>query len=87
MTDVTIYTTIFCPFCWRAKKLLKAKGVDFKEIDVTMDPGGRRAMTERARGQRTVPQIFAGDRHVGDSDELYALEAAGELDAILGASR
>ena len=86
MTDVTIYTTMFCPYCWRAKGLLADKGVAFDEIDVTMSPARRREMAELAGGQRSVPQIFIGDRHVGGSDELMALELAGKLDAMLGAA-
>jgi glutaredoxin 3 len=83
MAEVKIYTTLFCPFCWRAKALLKEKGVEFEEIDVTLNPGARRHMMERAEGRRTVPQIFIDGRPIGGSDELEALEAAGELDAAL----
>lgn len=83
MAEVEIYTTMFCPYCFRAKGLLKHKGVSFQEIDVTMDPGGRRAMTERAGGRTSVPQIFIGGQHVGGSDELYALEQSGRLDPML----
>ena len=70
MAEVTIYTSPYCGFCFRAKHLLDAKGVNYNEIDVTADPDLRRAMTERAGGRRTVPQIFIGDLHVGGSDEL-----------------
>jgi glutaredoxin 3 len=87
MADVTIYTTIFCPYCWRAKKLLADKGIDFEEIDVTMRPGDRRHMTELAGGSSTVPQIFVGAHHVGGSDELYALDVAGELEPLLEAGQ
>jgi glutaredoxin 3 len=83
MSDVTIYTTMFCSYCRAAKRLLGEKGIDFTEIDVTMDPAKREEMIERAGGLRTVPQIFIGSRHVGGSDELYALEARGKLDALL----
>ena len=83
MARVEIYATMFCPFCYRAKQLLEAKGVDYEELDVTMRPGLRREMTERAAGQNSVPQIFIDDVHVGGCDELYALEAAGKLDPLL----
>lgn len=83
MSDVTIYTTMFCSYCGAAKRLLGEKGIAFTEIDVTMDPAKREEMIERAGGLRTVPQIFIGPRHVGGSDELYALEARGKLDALL----
>jgi glutaredoxin 3 len=85
MADVTIYTTMMCPFCYRAKDLLKSKGVAFKEIDVGMDPDLRDQMTKRANGGYTVPQIFVGETHVGGCDELYALERAGRLDPLLAA--
>lgn len=86
MAEVTIYTTMFCGYCWRAKKLLSRKGVDFEEIDVTLDPGARGRMTERAGGNTSVPQIFVGSRHIGGSDELEALEMAGRLDPLLEAA-
>jgi glutaredoxin 3 len=62
---VTIYTTAMCPYCHAAKQLLKKKGIAYDEIDVSFDPAGRRAMTERAGGRQTVPQIFVGATHVG----------------------
>jgi glutaredoxin 3 len=74
---------MFCPYCLAAKRLLKNKGADFTEIDVTMNSTRRNAMMERAGGRRTVPQVFIDERHVGGSDELHALEARGELDALL----
>lgn len=80
---VEIYTTMFCPYCHSAKRLLKKKGVEYTEIDVTMKYELREKMTRRAGGRRTVPQIFIGEHHVGGSDELHALEAGGELDALL----
>ena len=83
MASVEIYTTMFCPYCLAAKRLLKNKGVDFTEIDVTMNSTRRNAMMERAGGRRTVPQVFIGAYHVGGSDDLHALEARGELDALL----
>ena len=84
MAKVEIYTTFFCPFCWRAKSLLKKKGVAFEEIDVDGNAALRAEMTERSGGGRTVPQIFIDGRAVGGSDELAALEASGELDRLLG---
>lgn len=83
MPAVTIYTTPYCPYCLRAKALLKRKGVTFEEIDVSESPDLRQAMVARAGGSYTVPQIFVGDRHIGGSDELHALDANGELDPIL----
>jgi glutaredoxin 3 len=84
MPNVKIYTTPICPYCYRAKALLKRKGAAYEEIDVFMDPDARREMETKAQGRYTVPQIFIGDQHVGGCDDLYALEQAGELDAILG---
>jgi len=84
MTRIEIYTTMFCGYCARAKKLLEHKGVAFVEIDVSMDADKRREMAERSGGRRTVPQIFVGGAHIGDSQELHALERAGRLDSILG---
>ena len=81
--SVTIYTTPWCPYCNRAKALLRRKGVAFDEIDVSGDAETRRAMTARADGRTSVPQIFIGARHVGGSDDLHALDAAGGLDPLL----
>lgn len=86
MADVVIYTTMFCPYCHAAKRLLNEKGVAFEEIDVTMKPSERAAMRDRAGGRNTVPQIFIGETHVGGCDELHALERQGRLDDLLGAS-
>ncbi|MBT6119734.1 MAG: glutaredoxin 3 [Rhodospirillaceae bacterium] len=86
MAKVEIYTTMMCPFCFRALKLLKSKGVDFTEIDVTFHPGLRRKMTDRADGRRSVPQIFIDGEGIGGSDELADLDASGELDAKLEAA-
>ncbi len=83
MKSVRIYTTPFCPYCVRAKSLLKKKGVAFEEVDVMMDSGAREEMEDRTGGARTVPQIFIGDTHVGGCDELYALENQGKLDPLL----
>ena len=83
MPKVEIYTTPTCPYCHAAKRLLTKKGVNFTEIDVSRDPDLRLAMTNRAGGRRTVPQIFIGDRHVGGSDDLHLLDHEGRLDALL----
>ena len=83
MRPVTIYTKPWCGFCRRAKGLLDRKGVAFDEVDLTREPDREAEMTERAGGRRTVPQVFVGDVHVGGSDDLAALEARGELDALL----
>lgn len=85
MATIDIYTTPTCPFCIAAKALLTRKGVSFNEIDVSRAPDLRAAITERAGGRRTVPQIFIGDRHIGGSDELHALERSGRLDPLLTA--
>lgn len=83
MARVEIYTTQFCPFCVRAKSLLKQKGVHFEEIDVGDDPNLRAAMIERAGGRRTVPEIFINGRIIGGYDDLKALDDAGGLDPLL----
>ncbi|EBA04871.1 Glutaredoxin, GrxC [Rhodobacteraceae bacterium HTCC2150] len=83
MQQVEIYTTQLCGFCHRAKGLLKSKGVSFTEYDVSRDAAKRQEMMQRAKGGRTVPQIFIGGKHVGGSDELAALERGGKLDKIL----
>ncbi|MCE3233133.1 MAG: grxC [Rickettsiaceae bacterium] len=82
MPDITIYTTTICPYCVRAKSLLQKKGAKYTEIDAT-DPDVRTNMVEKAGGKRTVPQIFIGEKHIGGCDDLYALDAKGELDALL----
>ena len=86
MAKIEIYTTPICPYCMRAKALLKRKGVAFDEIDVTMIPGAREEMVNRSGGKRTVPQIFIAGEGIGGSDELYALESQGTLDRLLAAS-
>ena len=81
--QVDIYTKFGCGFCFRAKRLLDEKGVEYNEFDITMGGPKRDEMRERAPGAMTVPQIFVGDTHVGGSDELAALEREGKLDALL----
>jgi glutaredoxin 3 len=80
-----MYTKMFCPYCARAKRLLADKGVEVEEYDITLGGAKRDEMMSRASGRHTVPQIFIGDRHIGGSDDLAALEAAGELDPLLQA--
>jgi glutaredoxin 3 len=80
--SVKIYTTPYCSYCVRAKRLLERKAIPFEEIDVAGDDEARIALAERT-GLRTVPQIFIGEEHVGGSDDLHALEAQGKLDALL----
>lgn len=82
MSKVEIFATRFCPYCHAAKSLLNKKGVEYSEIDVS-DPDARAAMTQKANGRRTVPQIFVGDTHVGGYDDMAALDRAGKLDPLL----
>jgi glutaredoxin 3 len=82
---IVVYSTLLCPYCHRAKALLRQKGIAFTEIDVGMDVEKRNEMTKRA-GRHTVPQIFVGDRHVGGCDDLYALDDQGKLDSLLTGS-
>lgn len=83
MPRVEIYTKFLCPYCSRAKSLLKSKGVAVEEIDITMGGPDRAVMLERAVGQTTVPQIFINGTHIGGSDDLAALDRAGGLDPLL----
>jgi len=83
MPPIVVYTTPFCSYCVSAKALLRRKGIDFTEINVAGAPDRRAEMVERANGLTTVPQIFIGSDHVGGCDELYALDGAGRLDALL----
>lgn len=85
MPPVTIYTTSWCPYCKAAKSLLDRKSVGYEEIDVEGKPGLRQEMAARAGGRTSVPQIFIGDKHVGGSDDIHALDARGELDGLLAA--
>ena len=80
---VIMYTTSWCPYCARVRSLLGSKNVTIEEIDIEAAPEKRAEMQNRS-GRRTVPQIFIGDHHVGGSDDLLALEAAGKLDGLLG---
>lgn len=85
MPKIEIYTTPFCGFCHAAKRLLSSKGVEFTEFDLLKQPDLRDEMLQRSNGERTVPQIFIGETHVGGCDELYALDRAGNLDPLLNA--
>jgi glutaredoxin 3 len=84
MKKVRVYTTTYCGYCEMAKNLLRRKGVDFEEIDVTGDDEARARLVEMSGGLRTVPQIFIGDTHVGGFDRLAELEKSGRLDQMLG---
>ena len=81
--EVVIYTTMFCPYCHSAKALLQKKNVEFQEIKVDGDRAARHAMSERAGGRSSVPQVFIAGQHVGGCDDLYALDASGELEIKL----
>jgi len=84
MAKVVMYSTAVCPYCIRAEQLLKRKGVvDIDKIRVDLEPTRREEMLARSNGQRTVPQIFIGDTHVGGCDDLHELERQGKLDALL----
>jgi glutaredoxin 3 len=85
MLPILIYTKASCPYCIAAKNLLRQKGAAFDEIDVTGRPSEQQAMSLKARGRRTVPQIFIGMTHIGGFDDLYGLDAAGQLDPLLAA--
>jgi glutaredoxin 3 len=82
MPIVQMYATAFCPYCVRARRLLKRKGVEFEEIRVDQDQDEMRAMIQRSQ-RTTVPQIFIADQHIGGYDEMAALDQAGKLDPLL----
>lgn len=83
MAKVEIYSSFLCGYCARAKALLARKGVKYDEVDVIEHPDRREEMRRRADGRNTVPQIFIDGKHIGGSDDLLALEEAGELDPLL----
>jgi glutaredoxin 3 len=85
VAKVEVYTKFLCPFCARAMKLLKNKGVEVEEIDITMGGAKRAEMLARAEGRTTVPQIFIDGRPIGGSDDLAALDRSGKLDGLLAA--
>ncbi len=80
---VEVYTWSTCPFCIRAKALLAKKGVEFTEHCIDGDEAARTVMAERSHGRRSVPQVFINDQHIGGCDDLYALNSANKLDALL----
>ena len=81
--NVEIYTWSSCPFCIRAKALLKKKGVEFTEYCIDGDEEARAKMSDRANGRTSVPQIFIDDQHIGGCDDIYALDRSGGLDPLL----
>lgn len=83
MAAIEVYTTPYCYYCAAAKDLLRRKGAQFTEIDVSMNAERKTEMVRRANGRLTVPQIFIGATHVGGCDDLYALDQAGGLDPML----
>jgi len=83
MNDIDIYTKTYCPFCKRAKALLDAKGVSYRELEVSTDQALQQQMRERS-GRRTVPQVFINNRHIGGSDDLIEANNSGLLDELLG---
>ena len=84
MPRVEIYSTLFCPYCARAKSLLERKGVKYINFDIIEDVSKREEMLKRAGGRTSVPQIFIDGEHIGGCDDLYALDRAGKLDPKLG---
>ncbi len=85
MADVVIYTKPGCPYCTAAKALLDKKGVDFTEIVASNDPEKKQEMIQKSGGRMTFPQVFIGEKHIGGSDDLHALNARGGLDPLLAA--
>lgn len=83
MADVVIYTKPGCPYCIRAKALLDRKGATYEEIIASNDPEKKAEMVQRSNGKMTFPQVFINDQHIGGCDDLHAVEAKGELDALL----
>ncbi|ORU94536.1 MAG: glutaredoxin [Cycloclasticus sp. symbiont of Bathymodiolus heckerae] len=82
MSDIIIYTSSFCPYCIQAKRLLNKKNISFVEINISKEPVKRVEMMQKSQ-QRTVPQIFNGDSHIGDCMQIYAFEQDGKLDELL----
>jgi glutaredoxin 3 len=87
MAKVDIYTNMFCGYCHRAKKLLQERGIEYTEFDVMADGARRDEMRRRSGGRTSVPQIFIDDHYVGGCVELYEMDRAGKLAALLGATR
>ncbi len=86
MARIEIYSSLLCPYSYRVKKLLDAKGLDYEEIDLMLKPWRRAEMVERSGGRTSVPQIFVDGSHLGNCDEMLALETAGRLAPILEAA-
>ena len=84
MKKIFIYTTPYCPFCIKAKKLLNKKNLKFVEVNLSEEPDKFNEMSKKSNGARTVPQIFVDDTHIGDCDYIHELDNKGELDKILG---
>ncbi|MCD6224633.1 MAG: glutaredoxin 3 [Deltaproteobacteria bacterium] len=84
MKKVIIYSTLTCPYCIKAKQLLESKGVDYQEVRIDKHPELVAEVIEKSNGQKTVPQIFIGDYHVGGCDDLYAFDKDSRLDSLLG---
>ena len=85
MKSVTVYGTDWCPYCVRAEQLLTHKGIAFEKINIGIDPGKREEMLLKSGGQRSVPQIFVGEIHIGGFDDLAELDRQGRLDILLSA--
>lgn len=83
MANVVVYTTNYCPYCVKVKQLLKNKGVEFQEIDLSNDDTGRVELVNMSGGRKTVPQVFINGQHIGGCDDLFALDAKKELDLLL----
>lgn len=83
MANVVVYTTNYCPYCVKVKQLLKNKGVEFQEIDLSNDDAGRLELVNMSGGRKTVPQVFINGQHIGGCDDLFALDAKKELDLLL----
>jgi len=83
MSDIIVYSGPGCPYCERAKMLLKKKGAAFQDINIRADAAKREEMLARSNGKQTIPQIFINGKHIGGCDDLYALDAAGKLDGLL----
>lgn len=83
MAEVVIYTKPGCPYCIRAKALLDRKGAAYEEIIASNDPEKKAEMVQRSNGKMTFPQVFINDQHIGGCDDLHAVDAKGELDALL----
>ena len=84
MSNITIYTKDYCPFCVKAKSLLTLKKIKFIEINLHKNPEKFEEMMKKSNGAQTVPQIFASNKYIGDCDKIYELNAEGKLDKLLG---